>query len=82
VSRESKQERQEARAAQRKAARFLEELNELTKRHGIKIGGCGDCGSPWVVPATKKYSGPNLVDHLHYCDKHQAYGPYAGHTDC
>ena len=28
--------------------RFLIELTELTRKHGIVIGGCGCCGSPWL----------------------------------
>jgi len=28
---------------------FLEGLTKLTKRHGITIGGCGCCGSPWIM---------------------------------
>lgn len=27
---------------------FLQDLAELTKKHGIKIDGCGCCGSPWL----------------------------------
>lgn len=27
---------------------FLVELTALTKRHGIKIAGCGCCGSPFL----------------------------------
>jgi hypothetical protein len=27
---------------------FLDELAELTRKHGIAIGGCGCCGSPWL----------------------------------
>ena len=30
---------------------FLKELTELTLKHGIKIGGCGCCGSPWIAEA-------------------------------
>lgn len=69
-------------AVQRRAKQFLAELDELTKRYRIKIGGCGDCESPWVIPLDTKYTGPNLVDHLHYCQEHSAYGPYAEHRDC
>ncbi len=29
-------------------AAFLAELAELTARHGIKIDGCGCCGSPFL----------------------------------
>lgn len=27
---------------------FLKDLAELTKQHGIEIGGCGCCGSPYL----------------------------------
>lgn len=27
---------------------FLLELRELSRKHGIAIGGCGCCGSPWL----------------------------------
>ena len=29
--------------------KFLEELSELTKKYNISIGGCGCCGSPYLV---------------------------------
>lgn len=32
---------------------FLKELTELTKKHGIYIGGCGCCGSPYLGPTDK-----------------------------
>jgi sugar phosphate isomerase/epimerase len=34
-----------------KAARrlaYMLELRELTRKHGVSIGGCGCCGSPWL----------------------------------
>lgn len=31
-----------------KLEKFLEELSELTKKHGLAIGGCGCCDSPWI----------------------------------
>jgi len=29
-------------------AQFLKELAELSRKHGILIGGCGCCGSPYL----------------------------------
>ena len=41
--------------------KFLEELTELTKRHGIEICGCGCCGSPWLDDMIgNEYLGDNL----------------------
>jgi hypothetical protein len=36
------------RLEQQKLNKFLEELTELSKAHGLAIGGCGCCGSPFV----------------------------------
>jgi len=38
----SKEERQK---------QFLIELRELTIKHGIAVGGCGCCGSPYLMDA-------------------------------
>lgn len=42
---------------------FLAELTELSRKHGIVIGGCGCCGSPWVykkdVLDTERYISEN-----------------------
>lgn len=27
---------------------FILELNELTRKHGVSVCGCGCCGSPWL----------------------------------
>lgn len=32
-----------------KVKEFLKELTELTNRYEIRIGGCGCCGSPYLV---------------------------------
>ena len=31
-----------------KLNKFLDELTELSRKHGFAIGGCGCCGSPWI----------------------------------
>lgn len=32
---------------------FLAELRALCGRYGYRIGGCGCCGSPWVVTGSR-----------------------------
>lgn len=78
---EVERERRRAdRVARRKTDVFLRELTALTQKHGLKIGGCGECGSPWVCDI--KDRGPNQIEHLHYCPAHKEYGAYADHEDC
>lgn len=36
---------------------FLAELSELTLKHGIAIGGCFCCGSPWLTTVDKSKAG-------------------------
>jgi len=38
---------------------FLEELNQLTRKHGIHIWGCGCCGGPALVGLTEKETSPD-----------------------
>jgi hypothetical protein len=40
---------------------FLSELSALTNKHGIEIGGCGCCGSPFLSP-TEHRGGYNCID--------------------
>jgi hypothetical protein len=37
---------------QNKYRQFLLELRELTNKHGLAIGGCGCCGSPFLDEIT------------------------------
>ena len=33
---------------------FLVDLTALTVKHGIAIGGCGCCNSPWLLGSAEK----------------------------
>ena len=33
---------------------FLDELTELAKKWGVVIGGCGCCGSPYMLPMNQE----------------------------
>ena len=35
---------------------FVADLNALADKHGLVVGGCGCCGSPWVVAREKPAS--------------------------
>ena len=48
---------------------FLSELSELTIKYEISIGGCGCCGSPYIIDFKKQYQG----DNLEFDDKQQKY---------
>jgi len=37
-----------------KVEEFLDELTKLTYKCGIKIAGCGCCGSPYLCPINKE----------------------------
>ena len=78
---EAERERRRAdRVARRKVDGFLRELTVLTQKHGLKIGGCGDCGSPWVCNIKER--GSNQIEHLYYCPAHKEYGAMEDHEDC
>ena len=48
--------------------KFLEELTELTKKHGIEI--CGCCDSPWLNDMISK---EDLGGNLYFDDDEQKY---------
>lgn len=75
-----REQRRADRLARRKVDAFLKELTELTQKHGLKIGGCGDCGSPWVCDLKER--GSNQIDHLYYCPEHKVYGAMKDHKEC
>jgi|AntRauTorcE11897_2_1112592.scaffolds.fasta_scaffold00009_146 hypothetical protein len=37
-----------------RVAEFLSDLQDLTDKHGFVVGGCGCCGSPYLVKKGKK----------------------------
>jgi hypothetical protein len=55
---------------------FLEELTELSKKHGIYIAACGCCGSPWLLrfdpdgkcwsDKQEKFVSCGDIENLHY----------------
>ncbi|MER6605878.1 hypothetical protein ABT282_08155 [Streptomyces sp. NPDC000927] len=58
---------------------FLRDLNRISKKHGLIIGGSGDLGSPWIAPLK---DGKILMEHFHYCPVHERYDDYESHWDC
>lgn len=38
---------------------YLEELNQLARKYGIYLYGCGCCSSPQLVQLTEKETTPN-----------------------
>lgn len=47
---------------------FLADLSALTKKHGIVIGGCGCCGSPYLTePIEGKREGHYTTDKSDDC---------------
>lgn len=76
-----KTDKKAEKALQRKTENFLKELDLLTEKYGMEIGGCrGCCGAPWVVVSGKKpiYA----VEYLAYCKTCKGYGPAAAHENC
>lgn len=39
---------------------FLRELAALSKKYGVRVGGCGCCGSPFLTEEGNLY----VVDHI------------------
>lgn len=52
---------------------FLNELNELSKKYGLFIGGCGCCGSPFVVDE----KGEEAFEELGWNYEKQEYGTWS-----
>ena len=40
---------------------FLDDLTQLSRAHGVTIGGCGCCGSPFFGEADKAHLGAYIV---------------------
>jgi hypothetical protein len=41
---------------------FLAELTELTLKYRIQVGGCGCCGSPYIVSIQEGTTGKYVAD--------------------
>ena len=57
----------------KKVQQFLLELGTLSKEYDLYIGGCGDCGSPWLVPMIGNYVEGYELGHLTYSEKAEEY---------
>lgn len=69
----------EEKQAKNNLRNFLANLTRLTHQYGLEIGGCGDCGSPWVVrQGNLAYD----LEHLYYCRECKTYGEYGQHSGC
>lgn len=68
---EAREDPEVQRRQQEKVAAFLEELSTLTRKHGVMIGGCGCCGSPWLEFG--EFSGCYNAEYVELDDK------YGGH---
>jgi hypothetical protein len=54
--------------------KFLKELTELTKRYDIGIGGCGCCGSPYIIDLK---GGTLIGEHLSWDEETNSYNIYS-----
>lgn len=60
---------------------FLRDLYKLSMRYDMEIWGCGECGSPAVLPL-KSRERVSLLEHLTLCKECERYGTYEDHRDC
>lgn len=61
---------------QQRKQQFLVELAALTRKHGISIGGCGCCGSPWLnaeADVSDQRAGYALCDELKWVAPSDSY---------
>ena len=61
---------------QQRKQQFLVELTALTRKHGISIGGCGCCGSPWLdaeAEVSDQRAGYALCDNLKWVEPSDSY---------
>lgn len=54
---------------------FLRDLEALAIKHNVVIGGCGCCGSPWLVAAPQNpeagfYQYEDYLQFIHPSDEH------------
>jgi hypothetical protein len=49
---------------------FLQELTKLSQKYNIYIGGCGCCGSPFLMDKTPETTASELIwdDNQYKCD--------------
>ena len=59
-----KKEREAQRAASlEQTQEFFEEYEALCRKHGLHIGACGCCDSPWLVKVDEQTL-PQYIEHL------------------
>lgn len=58
-----------------KVVEFLTELTKLTDKYGIEIGGCGCCGSPWIININNNRES---FDNLDYDTNKGVYSVFSG----